>query len=154
MAIVEAIESTGSRRRLRARSPVTLEPIGEFDCATPEDVRAAVERARKAQHAWAELSFDERASQLRRLLKQMVQRQDEIVDLVVKETGKARSEAISMEVFSPCDALSYYAKRAERFLSPDKRRVHGLLGLAKKLRIVYKPLGVGKCKTGWVDLQK
>jgi acyl-CoA reductase-like NAD-dependent aldehyde dehydrogenase len=149
MAIVEAVDSAGPRRRLRALSPATLEPIGEFDCASPEDVRAAVERARKAQHAWSELSFEERGHHLRRLLKQMVARQDEIVDLVVKETGKARSEAISMEVFSPCDALSYYAKRAERFLRPEKRRLHGVMSLAKKLRIVYKPLGVVGLITPW-----
>ncbi len=149
MAIVEAVDSAGPRRRLRALSPATLEPIGEFDCASPEDVRAAVERARKAQHGWSELSFAERGHYLRRLLKQMVARQDEIVDLVVKETGKARSEAIAMEVFSPCDALSYYAKRAERFLRPEKRRLHGVMSLTKKLRIVYKPLGVVGLITPW-----
>jgi succinate-semialdehyde dehydrogenase/glutarate-semialdehyde dehydrogenase len=149
MAIVEAVESTGSRRRLRALSPVSLESIGEFDCATPEDVRSAVERARKAQLAWADLSFTERGHYLRRLLKQMVQRQNEIVDLVVKETGKARAEAISMEVYSSCDALSYYAKRAESILRPEKRRLHGVMSLAKKLRIVYKPLGVVGLITPW-----
>ncbi len=149
MAIVEAVESSGPRRRFRALAPATLEPIGEFDCASSEDVRAAVERARKAQHAWAELSFEDRGNHLRKLLRQMVERQDEIVDLVVQETGKARAEAISMEVFSSCDALSYYAKRAERILRPEKRRLHGIMGFAKKLRIVYKPLGVVGLITPW-----
>ncbi len=74
MAIVEAVESSGPRRRLRALAPATLEPIGEFDCASSEDVRAAVERARKAQHAWAELSFEDRGNHLRKLLGQMVER--------------------------------------------------------------------------------
>ena len=45
MAIYEAIESSGPRRRLRLRSPVTLEPIGEFECASAEDVRAALDYA-------------------------------------------------------------------------------------------------------------
>ena len=49
MAIVEPVASTGPRRRLRLRSTVTLEPIGEIECASAEDVRAAVERARKAK---------------------------------------------------------------------------------------------------------
>ena len=31
MAIVESVASSGPRRRLRAKSPVTLEPIGEFE---------------------------------------------------------------------------------------------------------------------------
>jgi len=149
MAIVELAETSGPRRVLRLKSPVTLEPIGEIACASSEDVRAAVERARKAQGDWAKLSIDERAETMWRLLDLFVKRQDEIVDVVVKETGKARSEAIGMEVFSPCDSISYYAKNAKKFLAPEKRRIHGLMGFAKKLRVVYKPLGVVGLITPW-----
>ncbi len=149
MAILEPIPSDGPRRRLRALSPVTLEPIGEFDCASADDVSAAVERARKAQAAWAPLSFEERARHLWRLLDEFVARQDEVVDAVVAETGKARTEAISMEVFAPCDALTYYAKNAGKMLAPEKKRVHGMMGLMKKLRIVWEPLGVVGLITPW-----
>jgi acyl-CoA reductase-like NAD-dependent aldehyde dehydrogenase len=149
MAIVEPIEPGSGPRRLRLRSPVTLEPIGEIECASAEEVRGAVERARKAQAAWAQLPIDERASTLWRLLDLFVKRQDEIVEAVVRETGKARAEAIGMEVYSPCDSIAYYAKNARRFLKPEKRRIHGLMGFAKKLRIVYKPLGVVGLITPW-----
>lgn len=149
MAIVEPLESSGPRRRLRLRSPVNLEPIGEIECASAEDVRGAVERARKAQAGWAGLGFDERAESMWRLLDLFVQRQDEIVDAVVRETGKARAEAIGMEVYSPCDAITYYAKNARKFLAPEKRRIHGVMGFAKKLRVVYKPLGVVGLITPW-----
>jgi succinate-semialdehyde dehydrogenase/glutarate-semialdehyde dehydrogenase len=148
MAIYERIADV-PRRRYRVKSPVSLEAIGEFECASPEDVRAAVERARKAQASWAELSVKQRAAFMWRLLDQFVKRQDEIVDAVVQETGKARSEAIGMEVFACCDAISYYAKRAPRFLAPEKRRIHGILGFAKRLRLVYKPLGVVGLITPW-----
>jgi len=149
MAIVEPCEPSGARRRLRLRSAVTLEPIGEIECADAEDVRRALERARAAQRAWAELSFEERAVPLWRLLDLFVRRQDDVVDVVMRETGKTRSEAISMEVFAPCDAIAYYAKNARRFLAPERRRIHGLMGLAKKLRVVYKPLGVVGLITPW-----
>jgi succinate-semialdehyde dehydrogenase/glutarate-semialdehyde dehydrogenase len=149
MAIIENVASEGSRRRLRARSPLDGTPIGEFDCATPEDVRAAVERARKAQAEWGSLDFDARAAVLQRLLEQFVTRQDEVVEAVVAETGKARAEAVSMEVFAPCDAIHYYAKHAGRILAPQKRRIHGVLGLAKKLRVIYEPLGVVGLITPW-----
>ena len=149
MAIVEPIESKNGRRQFRALSPVTLETIGEFGCATSEDVRAAVARARVAQTSWAQLPVEERAEYLWRLLDQFVRRQDEVIDVVVRETGKPRAEAIAMEVYGPCDAIAFYAKRAKRFLQPEKRRIHGLLGLAKKLRIVYQPLGVVGLITPW-----
>ncbi|NNL86768.1 MAG: aldehyde dehydrogenase family protein, partial [Myxococcales bacterium] len=141
MAIFEAIESDGPRRKLRLTSPVTLEPIGELECATADDVRAAVERARKAQSDWAKRSIDERAAVMWRLNEQFVNRQDEIIDAVIQETGKPRAEAVQMEVFASCDAIAYYAKHAARLLAPEKRRIHGILGFTKKLRIVYKPLG-------------
>ena len=149
MAIFEPIATPGPRRRYRVSSPATLAPIGEFECATSEDVRAAVERARKAQTGWGELPVRERAQYLWRLLDQFVTRQDEIIDAVIRETGKARTEAIGMEVFACCDAITYYAKRAEKFLAPEQRPIHGVLGFAKKLTLVYKPLGVVGLITPW-----
>ena len=125
MAIYEPVASDGERTRLQLRSPVDLEPIGEIECATAEDVRAAVERARKAQAAWAELSFRERGRFIYRFMDRFFERQDEILDVIHKETGKARSEAVSMEIFSPMAAAAYYAKRAEKFLKPRKRASPG-----------------------------
>jgi acyl-CoA reductase-like NAD-dependent aldehyde dehydrogenase len=148
MAIYEQIGDV-PRRRYRVSSPVTLEPIGEFDAATADEVRDAVARARKAQASWAELSVKARSAYAWRLLDQFVKRQDEIIDAVLQETGKARAEAIGMEVFACCDAISYYAKRAPRFLAPERRRIHGLMGFAKRLRVVYKPLGVVGLITPW-----
>jgi succinate-semialdehyde dehydrogenase/glutarate-semialdehyde dehydrogenase len=149
MAIFESIPGDAGQRRYRVKSPVTLEPIGEFDAASRGEVRAAVERARKAQASWAALSFDGRAKFMWRLLDQLVERQDEIIDAVVQETGKARSEAIAMEVFAPCASIAYYAKRAGRILAPTVRRPAGIMGLAKKVRLVYKPLGVVGLITPW-----
>jgi len=150
MAIVQPIESeTGGRRRLRLCSPATLEPIREIEVQTAVDVGDALERARKAQPEWAALPVEERAHYLERALKLVIQRQDEIIETVIEETGKASSEAISMEVFATCDALSYYAKRAPKFLRAEKRRLHGMLRFVKKLQLVYRPLGVVGVITPW-----
>ena len=149
MSLYEPIESTDSRRHLQLRSPVTLEPIGELVCANEDDVAEAITRARRAQPAWAATSMQERADIVQKALKILLERQDEVIDVVVKETGKARTDAMSMEVFSVADQLCYYAKNAEKFLAPRKRKVHGLLGLMKQLRVVYKPLGVVGLITPW-----
>ena len=149
MSIYEVIESADSRRHLQLRSPVTLEPTGELTCASAEDVADAIARARAAQPAWAATSMKERQAIVYRALEIVLERQDEIIDTVVAETGKARTDAMSMEVFSVADQLCYYAKNAGKFLKPHKRKVHGLLGLMKQLRIVYKPLGVIGLITPW-----
>ena len=149
MAIVEALDSVGERPRLQVRSPATLENIGDFECASAEDVRVAVERARIAQKNWAAQPIAERVDFLWRLVDAFVDRQDEIIDAVMAETGKPRAEAIGMEVFSPCDAIAYYAKNASKILAPQKRPLHGVMRLSKTLRIHYQPLGVVGLITPW-----
>jgi succinate-semialdehyde dehydrogenase/glutarate-semialdehyde dehydrogenase len=150
MAIIEPLEaSAGSRRRYRLRNPATLEPAGEFEAANAEEVQDALESARKAQAGWAELGFDERARYLHRALAALVERQDEFIEVILRETGRARSEALAMEILAGCDSLGFYARRAGEILRNRKQRMHGLQGLTKQLRIVYQPLGVVGIITPW-----
>jgi len=149
MSIYEPLESADSHRHLQLRSPVTLEPTGELVCANVDDVARAIASARAAQPAWAATSMKERAAVVERALKIVLARQDEIIDTVVRETGKARTDAMSMEVFSVADQLCYYAKNAEKFLRPRTRKIHGIMKFMKQLRIVYKPLGVVGLITPW-----
>ena len=149
MAIYESIESDGPRRRLRLRSPIDLEPIGEIDCANSQDVAQAVERARKAQGDWGALTFEERGVFMDRVSRILLARTEEVIEQVVLETGKARQEAVAMEVFASLDSLCYYTKNTKRFLKPERKRVHGVMGLMKQLRIVYRPLGVVGIITPW-----
>jgi succinate-semialdehyde dehydrogenase/glutarate-semialdehyde dehydrogenase len=148
VAICERIESDGPRRRYRLTSPAGLEPLGEFEAGTAQDLEAAVGRARKAQAEWAQLSFRERADHLWRLIDVIVERESEMVQCLRRETGKARSEAI-LEALAPCLSIAYYAKRAGKFLAPEKRTPRGVMGFSKKIKLVYKPLGVVGLITPW-----
>ena len=150
MAIVTPVDTPpGERRRLKLASPATLEPLGEIEVQTADDVRAAVGRARAAQPEWAERSVSERCSYLRRALRVLIERQDEFIDTVVRESGKARTEAIMMDIFAGCDSLSYWAKHAERILALERRPLHGMLRLMKTMCIVYRPLGVVGVISPW-----
>ena len=150
MAIVTPLETGASgRRRLALASPATLEPIGEIEVQNADDVAAAVERARKAQVDWGALPVNERSRILLRALEVLLARQEDVLSTVIRETGKPRTEAIQMEVFAVGDALNYYAKNAERILKTEKRKLHGLIRMMKKLRVVYRPLGVVGVITPW-----
>ncbi|MFQ5514105.1 MAG: aldehyde dehydrogenase family protein [Myxococcota bacterium] len=149
MAIVESVESAlGTRRRLRLSSPIDGQPIGDIEVQGKDDVRAALEAARKAQPAWAALSFRARAAYLERALSILIERHEEFIDVVVRETGKTRLEALYMEIVASCDALQYYARRSEGWLRPRRVRMH-LLGLTKRLHMVFRPLGVVGIITPW-----
>ncbi|TNF35978.1 MAG: aldehyde dehydrogenase family protein, partial [Gammaproteobacteria bacterium] len=150
MAIVTPMEAKVTGRRvLSLKSPVDMSPIGQLVCASEGDVTAAVAAARKAQGPWAALSFDERAEYMHRMLDIVLERQDHITGVVIKETGKAPMDALNMEIFAACDSLAFYAKRAGKILKPRQQRVHGIMGLIKQLRTVYKPLGVVGVITPW-----
>jgi acyl-CoA reductase-like NAD-dependent aldehyde dehydrogenase len=148
MAVVEQIgASAEGRRRLRLSNPASLAAVGEIEVQTAADVKAAVERARKAQPGWAELSFEERGRYLERAVRVILERQDELLDVIVSETGKPRVEALAAELLPSCDALQFYAKRAKRILADRNVPLHLLKN--KKLRIAYKPLGVVGVITPW-----
>lgn len=148
MAVVEHVEGVNDGRRvLRLANPATLDSLGDVEVCSPEEVRAAVERARKAQPAWAELSFDERGRYLERAVRVLIERQDEFVAAIVAETGKPAIEALGAEVLALCDALQFYAKRARRILADRTIPVH--LMKTKRLRVSYRPLGVVGIITPW-----
>ena len=149
MAIVTAVDTREGRRRLKLQGPADLRPLGEIEVNTAADVRAALERARRAQVGWGELSLSERVSYMERALEILLKRQDEFVQTIMAESGKAQTEALMIEIFAACDALSYFSRRALEVLQPEKRSMHGVLSWTKRLRVVYRPLGVVGVISPW-----
>lgn len=149
MSIYKPLSSSNGVRRLELRSPIDLKPSGELLCATTEEVQEAVRRARLAQPAWQALGFDKRAEYMLKMSRLILENKDEIMDSVIAETGKARSDAFTMEIFSSVDALQYYAKNAKKFLKPQKPKVHGMMGMLKRAELIFQPLGVVGIITPW-----
>ncbi len=147
MAIVVPMEAGGGRRRLRVASPSTQEAIGEVPVTSPEEVRAAVARARAAQPAWAATPFAERAAIMRRAAELLRAQQDHYLGVCMRDTGRSRFETLMMEIFPALDSLTYYAKNAERILTDRRPGLHLLR--TKKLLITYRPLGVVAIITPW-----
>jgi acyl-CoA reductase-like NAD-dependent aldehyde dehydrogenase len=143
MAIVTPIEAPpGGKRRLSLIDPAKGEPIGQIEVQDAHDVASALDAARKAQPDWAARSVEERARYLTRAVQKLIEQQDEFIDVLLRESGKPRTEILMMEIYSACDALTYYAKHAAQMLRSEKRPLHGVMRFVKKLRIEYRPLGV------------
>lgn len=150
MAIITAAETgpTG-RRRYDLASPATREPIGSFECASDQDVATMVERARNAQPTWEAMGPARRAGYLRKALAHLVSHQDDLIDVIVRESGKPRTEALMIDVFAAADALAHNARHAARWLRPEKGRPHGVLRFTKKLQLHFRPLGVVGVISPW-----
>ncbi|WP_377270883.1 succinic semialdehyde dehydrogenase [Peterkaempfera sp. SMS 1(5)a] len=104
----------------RTRAPFTGEVLAELPESTPADVEEAYRRARAAQHGWAALPVRRRAAVLLRFHDLLLGRQDEVLDLVQAETGKARIHAFE-EVLAVAGAARHYGRAAAGYLK-DRRR--------------------------------
>jgi succinate-semialdehyde dehydrogenase/glutarate-semialdehyde dehydrogenase len=143
MAIFEPVaDISGGRRKLKLTNPATMEEIGELECQTAAEVEAAVAKAREALPAWSALPLDTRIDYMLKLREEVLKAQDEIIEVVVRETGKPIADALTFEVFAVCEFISYWCKQAKKTLKDEKLRPGGLLGLMKKVIMTYKPLGV------------
>ena len=130
----------------RAVSPVNGQPLGDVPQSTTADVEAAFRRARRAQAAWARTSLEERSALMLRLHDLVLERQDEIIDLICWESGKARKHAFDEPLHIALTAR-YYARTAHEHLDP--RRVAGVVPGLTRVEVNRVPKGVVGIISPW-----
>ncbi len=108
--------------------------------STPDEVRAAVARARAAQPAWSARSIAERCAVLLEVRESILSHGREIVALVAKESGKPQHEGLLHEVMAPLELITYFCENAERVLAPAPIPMHLTKHRASYLH--YVPRGV------------
>ena len=118
--------------------PATREHLGEVRIDSPDDVDAAVARAKVAHQAWRKTSFDERREVLRKLLAYTVDNKDEICLTVQRDSGKTRENALMGEIWPTCEKLRWMIKNGEKHLRPE--RVSSGLLVHKRAWLEYHPL--------------
>jgi len=146
--VVESVTNTGHEGAQKRAStsvipcyePATLASLGEVSVTPPEALPAIVARARKAQESWAKTPFSERRKVLGLILDYVLDHADELVDTVVRDSGKTRYNAMVGEVWPVVEKARWTIKNGERYLRPEA--VSSGLFLHKKARIEYAPLGV------------
>ena len=127
------------RERAQVTSPLTGDVIGEVPVGTADDVAAAVAESRRVQQHWAAQPVRERAAVLLRYHDLVLDHQDELMDLIQAENGKARVWAFE-EILDQAVTARYYARLAPRALKPH-RRLTALPGLVSA-REHHIPKGV------------
>lgn len=130
------------QQTIQVRNPATLETITEVPVASVAEVAVAVARARIAQAAWQQTGFSERAKLLYRLRDLLIDEADRLADILTAETGRPRAEVFGNEIFYLCNAIGLWAKKAEKYLRPERIKPHFPLLKAKKVLSTYTPRGV------------
>lgn len=124
---------------ISVESPFSGEVVGSVPAGTPRDMEEAFARARSAQRSWAERPIEERAAVLIRLHDAILEQQDEILDLIQMESGKARIHAFE-EILDVAMVARYYGYHGARILRRERRP--GAIPILTRTEVNHVPVGV------------
>ena len=140
----------GSWRKASAGEPIqVLDPatgavFADVASASVEDALSAVASAADALPAWSRTAPRERGEVLRRTFELMMQRQQSLAELIVRENGKAMNDAVS-EVRYAAEFFRWYAEEAVRALGEVSRAPSG----TNRILVTLQPIGVSVLVTPW-----
>ncbi len=138
--------TAGPRDLLPVEMPATGNLLGHVPRGTADDVAAAACAARTAQRGWGRLPAAQRSEVLLRFATLLLGRQDEVLDLIQLENGKARRHAFE-EVIDVAQVCRYYARTAPRYLRPHRRA--GAVPVLTQTWEQHHPVGVVGVISPW-----
>ena len=144
-ALTDRLTAT-SEHTVQVESPLNGGPLANIPQSSEDDVKEAFARARRAQAAWARTSLEERSEILLRLHDLVLERQDEIIDLICWESGKARKHAFDEPLHIALTAR-YYARTAHQHL--DTQRKIGVVPGLTRVEVNRVPKGVVGIISPW-----
>ena len=135
-----------SEEASEVHSPIDGAPLAHIPQSSEADIAEAFTRARRAQERWARTPYAERQRLLLRLHDLVLDRQDEIIDLIVLESGKARKHAFDEPMHIALTAR-YYGRTLARHLATE--RVPGVLPGLTRIDVNHVPKGVVGVISPW-----
>jgi len=130
----------GGDDRIICHNPATRQRLGEVRVDSPEAVREAIVRARRAQVLLGESTFAQRRELLGELLDYVTDQAHAICELVVKDSGKTHQHALMGEIWPVAARLRWTMSEGEKHLRPE--RVSSGLLMHKRARHEFHPRGV------------
>ncbi|MEX0779995.1 MAG: betaine-aldehyde dehydrogenase [Balneolales bacterium] len=82
--------------------------LGEISVASTDDVNKAVKAASEAFKVWSTMTGTERGRILKKASVLLKERNEELAEIEVGDTGKPMSEALAVDIHSGADALEYF----------------------------------------------
>ncbi|WP_186211726.1 betaine-aldehyde dehydrogenase [Burkholderia gladioli] len=117
--------------------PATGEHLATIQQAGEADVQRAVDSAREGQRVWSAMTAMQRSRILRRAVELLRERNDELAELEMRDTGKPIAETLAVDIVTGADVIEYYAGLATA--------IEGLQIPLREESFVYtrrEPLGV------------
>lgn len=118
--------------------------VGKVPVSTREEISQAVKAASQAKQTWKEMGVKDRIEILRRVYRDFSKRKDELVEIIIAETGKTIRFART-EIERHSIDFAWFLDNGEKALGDqvtyeDENSVH---------KIIYEPRGVTAVITPW-----
>jgi acyl-CoA reductase-like NAD-dependent aldehyde dehydrogenase len=130
-------------------NPATGEVLAHIQKTPPSLLPEIVSHARAAQLEWAKIPIRDRCAKLRGLRERIMASRNELVDAVVRESGKPRVEALFADIFVALDSAEYWSRNATGALRTRRVPHHSIAAKAKSGYLAYDPLGVIAVISSW-----
>jgi len=130
-----------NKKTLKSINPVSGKTIGSVPVSSYKDVEKAYEKAEKSFEYWKKTSLKERIKLIKEVKRIILEKKDEIAELITLETGKPLMESLSSDLCASLDALAYYIKNTKRILKKEKIKFYQPFLWGKRAWIEYEPLG-------------
>src|SRR5512139_541583 len=112
-----------------------------LDSTLEHQAKEAFALARQGFDANRHLTVAERLAELGRVKAAILERRSHIMDRVMADVGKCRTDALIAEILGTVDWINWLERNAQRLLAPEKVRTPITL-LGKKSMLLHQPLGV------------
>ena len=127
----------------------TGEVIGHSPVTTVEELKTVIGKARDAQVAWAATPLKERVAVVKGISRLIADSCDDLAEIIARDNGKNRVDAVLAELYPSAMAASYYAGKAKKFLK-DRFVMPGNITTANKIsKITRVPFGVVGIISPW-----
>lgn len=130
-------------------NPATGELLGRYKLNTVEELKEKIVRARSSQVEWANLDIKTRVKKILKIRDYITDNADKISEIISKDNGKTKIDALATEVLPVAMAISYYCKNAESFLRDEYLSAGNIFLINKRSKIKRIPFGVVGIISPW-----
>lgn len=130
-------------------NPATGAILGYSELTPASEIKEIVARARQAQESWCKITIRQRQIYLKKVQRYLADHANEITEIISKDNGKVRIDAVAAEIIPATMAISYYLRKARKFLKPTKCGTGNLMLANKRSWIMRVPCGVIAIISPW-----
>ncbi|MCO5230582.1 MAG: aldehyde dehydrogenase family protein [Chitinophagales bacterium] len=130
------------------KNPITGAFLYELQDPSTSELKRIMDVSRQMQPIIRAMSLEDRIKEVDKIMQYVLNNADFILDQIIAETGKSRTDAYAAEVFEVCDVIDVYKKMAPKVLA-DKKLPIPIFLMGKKSRQWKEPLGTIMVITPW-----